>query len=202
MILEYPIYNDFFDICEIIKISKLNHEHYEFVKEYIRKINNIIKKIHSLSFNSYNYTNYHTITNFSETYWKSLFNKDLNSSELAIYYSYIFSSYHLQSARQLFYETKKCYLCYPNGMLKSLPDQKNFLTLNYDEDKNNIILEIILKYYYDNDIIKYQDVIISYYRTFSHNIINIKSFEININNIKKILLKSSDHDTWSNLFNI
>lgn len=176
-LLNITIYNELFGLLDLIKLLTVNKNVNNIVKKYINKYYYIINNMKSIKIPNMLLERKYI---YEINYWNSIFNKKLNSNELALYYAYFFVKVISNGTIQQYNQIKKRFLSYPNGYIKSLPNPKGELC--FLNENNQIITEII-KIYDDNYDL--EDIKIFHYNALT-NTIN-KQFNIDIPLIKQII---------------
>jgi hypothetical protein len=188
-IFNIVIYSDFFGFRDLIKLTKINKETYGICQKYITTYYKTIEhfkgmKIPKLSF-------YDDALSYNIDYWDMMFNKKLNSNELALYYSYIFLNLHLSSTIRD-NRTVKQFMAYPNGCVKQFPNSNGSLTLDHDA---GIIWVIITAFFNFHDF-QYYDVIIEYKCCTTHTVITNDKFNIDLPTLKNVLVNRKVFDLY------
>lgn len=205
LLLELTIYNDFLGFNDLIRLSRINKYFNSSTKKYIEKYYEFLNKCINIPIKN-SYASLYIIDNneykYDREYWYKLFNKKLNSQELAIYYSYFIKNYYYSCRKMLYLDQWICSI-YQDGFIKLLANKNDGSVLI---DKNDVILKCIIDYKYDNFNINepniqikkiYCNVKVKYMQDFIS--------ESNLNNISKVdeillleLLKNFDYNEYCN----
>jgi hypothetical protein len=135
MPIELTLFYNFIEFEDTICLSNTNKYFNDFCKKYIEYYSKKLKKtkhiINKINIKAYNYHDF--VSYYSEKYWYTLFNTNLDSYQLSLYYSYFISDYY----------KKKCY--YKNE--KYVKD--NHFKNDNDNNVSQNCSDNYKKYYYE-----------------------------------------------------
>lgn len=119
-------------------------------KKYIDDYFDILKKCYTIKQIKipqgipYTYNNYYEKYIYENNYWYTLFGKELNKDELALYYTYFIYKYHKFNKEGVSSKEWSC-IIHPSGFIKSFGYHKHS---DLYIDENDIIIKIDLYYNY------------------------------------------------------